>query len=369
LGIFEDVPDYFAGYNKINGTNYNLIAENYSGVMAEMNWWGDDEPNPDKFIEGEESYIDFKPYLSEPPFLKFDKVKYVGNTSNYRQDLLSLDPTSSLLQKLRYAKRLVLKRDFKNARNICMELVQSSPDSSASILAINILLSTIIDNNSAFLVKNLLKKISNTSKNKNLCSFTKLTLADLEKENYIEKLNEIIDNFPTSKFIPLIFFKKFNYYYFKEYDISMATQISNQMSLFFPSSTLTKETKILLGEPDNRLIKTNLIKDNNISITNYPNPFNPVTKIKYSISTPLNPPFTQKEETGGTSVSSVGQLVTIKVFDILGREVATMVNEPKKAGEYEIEFDASKYGLTSGVYLYQLRSNGYTQTKKFVYLR
>jgi len=82
---------------------------------------------------------------------------------------------------------------------------------------------------------------------------------------------------------------------------------------------------------------------------NSPNPFNPTTRIIYSI----------KEE----------GLVILKIFDLLGREVTTFVNEPKQPGEYEVEFNADKYGLTSGVYLYQLRSNGYTQTKKFVYVR
>ncbi len=92
---------------------------------------------------------------------------------------------------------------------------------------------------------------------------------------------------------------------------------------------------------------------------NYPNPFNSVTKIKYSI----------KEQS----------FITLKVFDLLGREIATLVNEMKQPGEYEVEFsakggsasggNASKYELSSGVYLYQLKSGSYTATKKFVYLR
>jgi hypothetical protein len=86
---------------------------------------------------------------------------------------------------------------------------------------------------------------------------------------------------------------------------------------------------------------------------NYPNPFNPATTIKYSI-----PP--------GISKNGVS-LVTLKVYDILGRETATLVNEKKTAGEYEINFDASK--LASGVYFYQLRAGSFTQTRKMVLLR
>ncbi|MBM4176828.1 MAG: T9SS type A sorting domain-containing protein [Ignavibacteria bacterium] len=82
---------------------------------------------------------------------------------------------------------------------------------------------------------------------------------------------------------------------------------------------------------------------------NYPNPFNPTTKIRYSI-----------KESGP---------VALKIFDILGREVAVLVNEPRQAGEYEVEFDAGKYGLSSGIYLYRLTVNSFSSTKKFVYLR
>ncbi|QKJ98118.1 MAG: T9SS type A sorting domain-containing protein [Ignavibacteriota bacterium] len=67
---------------------------------------------------------------------------------------------------------------------------------------------------------------------------------------------------------------------------------------------------------------------------NYPNPFNPTTNIKYAI---VNKQF-----------------VTLKVYDVLGNEVVTLVNEYKPAGNYEINFDASE--LSSGVYYYQLKT-------------
>ncbi len=80
---------------------------------------------------------------------------------------------------------------------------------------------------------------------------------------------------------------------------------------------------------------------------NYPNPFNPTTKIKFTIPTsPLNPSPYQGE-------GNRERLLTLKVFDVLGNEVTTLVNDYKPAGNYELEFDGSK--LTSGIYYYQLR--------------
>jgi hypothetical protein len=80
---------------------------------------------------------------------------------------------------------------------------------------------------------------------------------------------------------------------------------------------------------------------------NYPNPFNPVTSIQYAISS--------------------RQFVTLKVYDILGSEVATLVDEEKPAGEYEVEFDASE--LPSGIYFYKLTAGEYNQTRKMLLLK
>lgn len=84
---------------------------------------------------------------------------------------------------------------------------------------------------------------------------------------------------------------------------------------------------------------------------NYPNPFNPGTKIRYSIP----------------NVGSGLALTELKVFDILGNEVATLVNEQKAAGYYEVEFNASQFA--SGVYVYRLQSGSYVSTKKMMVLK
>ncbi len=80
---------------------------------------------------------------------------------------------------------------------------------------------------------------------------------------------------------------------------------------------------------------------------NYPNPFNPSTKISYSIPSQSH--------------------VSLKVFDVLGREVATLVNQEKPSGNYSIEFDASN--LTSGVYFYRIQAGQYVESKKMVLVK
>ncbi|MBN8586323.1 MAG: choice-of-anchor J domain-containing protein [Ignavibacteria bacterium] len=82
-------------------------------------------------------------------------------------------------------------------------------------------------------------------------------------------------------------------------------------------------------------------------LQNYPNPFNPITNIKFAIPT-----------TG---------LVKLTVFDILGREVATLLNEVKPAGNYLVDYDAS--ALSSGVYFYRLEAGDFTDTKKMLLVK
>ncbi len=63
----------------------------------------------------------------------------------------------------------------------------------------------------------------------------------------------------------------------------------------------------------------------------------------------------------------MNSFVTLKVYDVLGNEVATLVNEEKQVGEYEIEFDGST--LTSGIYFYQLQAGSFVETKKMMLMK
>jgi len=101
---------------------------------------------------------------------------------------------------------------------------------------------------------------------------------------------------------------------------------------------------------------------------NYPNPFNPSTKIKFVIGAPPNLP--KGEASVRTSFMKFYH-VTLKIFDILGNEVATLVNEEMLAGTYEIEFNpaSSIQNPVSGIYFYQLRAGSFIKTKKMIYLK
>ena len=80
---------------------------------------------------------------------------------------------------------------------------------------------------------------------------------------------------------------------------------------------------------------------------NYPNPFNPVTNVEFGIS-----------KSG---------FVTLKVYDVLGKEVATLVNEMKQAGDYKVDFNAVNF--TSGIYFYKFEYLNFVQTKRMILIK
>ena len=107
------------------------------------------------------------------------------------------------------------------------------------------------------------------------------------------------------------------------------------------------------------VININIVLTSFSLAQNYPNPFNPSTSIKFAVGS--------------------RQLVTLKVFDVLGNEIAALVNEQKPAGTYEVKFSSelihqSASGgnggkLTSGVYFYQLHAGKFSETKKMLMIK
>jgi len=139
---------------------------------------------------------------------------------------------------------------------------------------------------------------------------------------------------------------------------------SEIFDIAFPDSlhgfAVGRNGKILRYKPQtiNFVKSLNEINPQSFSLEqNYPNPFNPTTKIKYTILSV------------GTSFM---KFVKLKVYDILGNEIATLVNEEQPAGSYEVEFTSHSgeaRNLPSGVYFYRLQAGNYSKTMKMLLLR
>jgi enterochelin esterase-like enzyme len=138
-------------------------------------------------------------------------------------------------------------------------------------------------------------------------------------------------------------------YEFQSFSGSHMNQLGSRFTIAFQflDSVMNKSGATWVANYQNKNIPQKYIL-----YQNYPNPFNPSTKIKYSVPTV------------GTSLM---KFVQLKVYDILGNEVATLVNEEKSAGIYEVGWNPAN--LPSGVYLYQLKSGSYSATKKLMLIK
>jgi Secretion system C-terminal sorting domain/Peptidase family C25 len=146
---------------------------------------------------------------------------------------------------------------------------------------------------------------------------------------------------------------------FSKQDITIGSAVlQTKLQLETDNSTLDVIPRryTLLGDPALKLPKntiTEIVKEQNNSIAsyslrqNYPNPFNPTTTINYSVA---------KES-----------FISIKIYDLLGREITTLVNNMKNAGNYEIEFDGSH--LSSGIYFYRMQAGNFSDTKKLILMK
>jgi hypothetical protein len=137
-------------------------------------------------------------------------------------------------------------------------------------------------------------------------------------------------------------------------DYTLIAEISSKGFLYWTDTIYVFKDSIVSVNSEDILPTTYALNQN------YPNPFNPSTTIKYQIPAVVDANFAST-----TNVSLI-------VYDILGREVATLVNEKQKPGHYEVEFNCHSgacRNLTSGVYFYKLSAGEFIQTKKMLMIK
>ena len=197
----------------------------------------------------------------------------------------------------------------------------------------------------------------NTNGKNNLYATAGLLLADIDKENKLNHIDDVINKYKKKSIVELALFDKFVFYYFEKQDKTNALAVSKELDVMFPLSQGAVEAHRILGDaeyyninanPGQTLQKTaGQTPTEYALIGNYPNPFNPSTKISFSIPSK--------------------DIVRLKVYDILGREIALLTYKVYETGKYEIEFNAAN--LPSGVYFYTLTTGSNSITKKMLLMK
>jgi hypothetical protein len=174
-----------------------------------------------------------------------------------------------------------------------------------------------------------------------------LTISSGLKNSLMKKINQAITKYNQGKLN--VVNNVLTDFISQLYDLIAANKISQ-----VDGQNLIDYSYLIIKNLNSDLAKDN-IKDNVSQLfptqlqlnQNYPNPFNPSTKINFQLPS--------------------DGFVTLKVYDVLGNEVGTLINSEKTAGSYEVNFDASS--LPSGTYLYRLLSGGFVETKKMILLK
>lgn len=210
-------------------------------------------------------------------------------------------------------------------------------------------------------LKNNYEAFSTSNFNLNVTSYVKRIQLTHESMNVV-----IIGNFDviTRSISPSFQNTGIWYDYFSGDSLDVTdTQISIQLNpgefhIYSTEKLPVPEKDILLGD-----LEINTTPNDFNLLQNYPNPFNPSTTIKYTI------PSNIKSKTANGSA-----FVQLNVFDILGKRVATLVNQNQKPGNYEVEFNSSNLhgdaqGLSSGIYFYSISAGNFRETKKMIILK
>lgn len=353
------------GYNTaFNNSSYDVYSYQESNLEARYNYWGGGQPN--SFVDGTSTLIITNVLTTDPwggaAAYKNDEDLYVStssvntnvtkklNTSNNNNfaDIsagIGLEKQGKINEAVNHYKKMI-----KNDNNVRFALTK---------------LVNFIHKYSRNDILNYLKSLSNNSKYSAL--ITKL-IADIYLQNNqfndaINAYNSVINNHSDSfQGINSRFEKMFAYLHIKK-DKTKAKQILSEIK----SMNLTddiwnmriKTAEHFLGNSSTAMIANSNItlQKNNTEFNsspdvytlfdNYPNPFNPTTTISYSIPK--------------------GSFVTLTIYDVLGREVKTLVNKFQTKGKYNYTFNARN--LTSGVYIYRIKAGDFAATKKLVLMK
>ncbi len=333
-----------------------MEAYSNSMIYACNNYWG--SPSPAINADGTSTILAWYPLSTDPNpgSCTLSKTSSLAKSS-------ALFDESDLSKIYLEAISIGQKNDFSTAKELLKSIIEDKFDNKYTPLALLAYIDfeakekDLSGSKGTYVSDDILKSIYNRDKEDQLRPFATRLLARETAlvSSYDEMISyntEIINNYPNSVNEISALYDLVNYYSEIKEDFVTANKYLERMNEIYPKDDLT-----LFANINFALYSKNLEKEKKINNEqtpkeyslgdNYPNPFNPTTTISYSIPT--------------------DEKVVLKIYDILGNEVALLVNEEKTAGKYRVEFNASL--LSSGVYIYKLQAGDFISSKKMLLLK
>ncbi len=365
------------GNNHIeNNYGYDLVANDYTGLYGEGNWYNNSFVPT--YAQGANVYIfawsdlRAKPKGGGPPPAMNQKQL---TSLSKKTTVVNIDTTTSQLNNsvngedklFEEAVSDQMNKSYGNAQKKYKKLFSSKKYSqSALVLLSRLFIESNDDDNGLVNFEDIKSNPQKHTLDAGDISLTTNLLANMHghKGNYDKALtlyDDVIKKYPNTLEERNARVQKIYYSIEGKKDHAGARQMLNELLAIYKSGddidmiiNLVDHALVLSGEGSKSLPKQSSQESNiekapiEYSLSaNYPNPFNPTTVINYQLP--------------------VTNYVSLKIYDGIGREVATLVNETKEAGNYEVKFDASK--LASGVYFYKLKAGNFTSIKKMILIK
>jgi|GEM_PF-4542070 len=371
LGITEQGEE--GGLNCIHDNfwyDVSLLHESY--VSAQNNYWGSpDGPDMHKIYE-ENSRLYYEPWWAdgdpnEREKTSKRKAKQIVPVSKKGNTIESLEENTSplsVMNPMSSSMRTAIMKRTKKQHTVATGLLKSIiANPSESLWTKQWAVSELLSNATNLSQGNLpayLRAVLQTQPELTQSIRSALPFALLDEKKVNEALQEWNNNilqYPNSSLECGGLYGKFIVALYRENNLQQATELYSLLEIKYPNASQTFLAMLQLRIADT----TNTAKQgaksgvNEIQTMpkdfvleqNYPNPFNPVTVIRYQL--PVN------------------SFVALKIYEVLGKEVATLVNGYEEAGYKSVEFDASK--LSSGIYFYKLFAGNFVATKKLAVMK
>lgn len=365
----------YGGWNSVYGDVLLVNAEKGAYVSANWNWWGGDPPKTEQFTSDGESWIDYDCWMTYDPNEGMmpsgsSTLTLGGKGGDDPPPILSITPERA---KLLQALSLRGQGDYRRALGVYANLIRLSPNALEARVALSELRNTfhdfILSSNDSTLqgaLEDSLRAHRGSHPNALLRRLAKALVATeitnrRDFASAIAEYQQLLQSAITDVDRAICLFALFNINANGVRDRNEAQHYLTQLQNQYPTDIRTRVASarfasMIDAQGGNGMQKPSIAGGPEVMtslptefalLQNYPNPFNPSTTIKYNLP--------------------IDAHVTLKLYDVLGREVLTLVDEQAKGGYHSTTLDASRF--SSGVYFYRIQAGDFSQTKKLILLR
>jgi hypothetical protein len=346
--------EYWGTCNNIYGNaTVDVAAISNSGVSARYNWWGQNPPSSSQFSYDGSSYVDYTYYLTNSDDCPLNNYKMVSK-GPLASNKISSDNPASLMQ---FALDAVGARDYAGAAALYRLVLKDTTALSYHEEALSRLYSVFQASHDTTIIE-MFASLKSSSKNLGE-SATELLAASLAGSGRLSQAQRVAEELRTGypgtetekkALMLLTSLRSFD----KSYSsVSKAAfgELVNKFGTTLDRAWLvgvrTADDVALPAETGPSVTSSTKVDSSEVTLASYPNPFNPSTRIQFTVRQ--------------------AAFVSLKVYDMLGREVATLVSETKNIGVYSVNWNASQ--LASGIYFARFETAGKVAIHKLLYLK